>query len=508
MRTHVWKLHQWLGSVTCFALLMWGLSGALHPLMSWLQPVPAKFSAPTQSFDLSAAQPLKFVLEKQGIDEFTQVSVVQLGEQHCYRIQTTEQPDARYFSVNTGDEISDADQRYAEQLARHFTGLPNETVTHRTLVTAFNDDYPFIHRILPVWRIEFGQHAGLSAYIDTGQSRLATLSNSLRDGFTRWFRFAHNWNFLDDSPWLQLLLMLFLLGCVIFSALSGIYFYIVLRPTVTQRLSGQPLQRSHRLLGILFAFAALMSASSGIYHLIHGFDPAQFSLENTNETSVSAQYRSLYSYQRKEITDAAWQQLTQTPLARLAVARLNDQLVWLRSRAGSSEAKAQVAMLAQEQNHPPEHHPDANAQAQELAQEATQVIMAKGDILTQGEPELAQSLATFFAQRPRTDIVSTDLITTFTPEYGFINKRLPVYRIEFSGPEKLRLYIETSTSVLAARVVQSDVYEGLSFAWLHKWRFGFLDKTVQDALLVLVGLGNVVVACLGLTLFLRKRSTH
>lgn len=506
MRTHVWKLHQWLGSVTCFALLMWGLSGALHPLMSWLQPVPAKFSAPTQSFDLSAAQPLKLVLEKQGIDEFTQIGVVQLGEQPYYRIQTTEQPDARYFSVNTGDELSDADQRYAEHLARHFTGLPNETVTHSTLVTAFNDDYPFIHRILPVWRIEFGQQAGLSAYIDTGQSRLATLSNSLRDGFTRWFRFAHNWNFLDDSPWLQMLLMLFLLGCVIFSALSGIYFYIVLRPTVTQRLSGQPLQRSHRLLGILFAFAALMSASSGIYHLIHGFDPAQFSLENTNETSVSAQYRSLYSYQRKEITDAAWQQLTQTPLARLNVARLNDQLVWLRTNAGSSEPSAQVAILAQEKNHPPEHHPSANTPAPQHAQ--TQLVLSSGELLKQGLPELAQTLASFFAQRPRADIVSTDLITTFTPEYGFINKRLPVYRIEFSGPEKLRLYIETSTSVLAARVVQSDVYEGLSFAWLHKWRFGFLDKTVQDALLVLVGLGNVVVACLGLTLFLRKRSTH
>lgn len=506
MRTRLWKLHQWLGIATCLAIFMWGLSGALHPLMSWLQPVPAKFSAPAQSFDLSAAQALKLVLKKHGIDEFSQVSVVQLGEQHCYRIQTTEQADARYFSVTTGDEISDADQRYAEQLARHFTGLSNETITHSTLVTAFNDDYPFIHRILPVWRIEFGQQAGLSAYIDTNQSRLATLSDTLRDGFTRWFRIAHNWNFLDDSPWIQMLLMLFLLGCVIFSALSGLYLYIVLRPTVTQRLSGQPLQRSHRLLGVLFALAALMSASSGIYHLVHGFDPAQFSLENTDEPGVSAQYRSLYSFQRQEITEAAWQSLTQKPLARLNVARLNDQLVWQRTDAGSSEPKAQVAMLAQEKNHPPEHHPSANTPAPEPAK--TQLILSSGEVLEQGPIELAQTLATFFAQRPRTDIVSTKLITAFTPEYGFINKRLPVYGIEFSGPEKLRLYIETSTSLLAARVVQADVYEGLSFAWLHKWRFGFLNKTVQDALLVLVGLGNVVVACLGLTLFLRKRRAH
>ncbi|HEX4974406.1 MAG TPA: PepSY domain-containing protein [Pseudomonadales bacterium] len=505
MRQTLWKLHQWLGIFTCFAVLLWGISGALHPLMSWLQPVPAQFSAPAQVFDLSHALPLKAVLEKHGIDEFNQVSVVKLAEQDCYRVQSSDVPQARYFSVNSGDEVVEADRLYAEQLARHFSGLPQQAIVRSTLVTAFDNDYVFINRILPVWRVDFAEPAKLSAYIDTDQSRLATLSNPLRDGFSAWFRITHTWSFLDDQPWLQLVIVLFLLGCVLFSALSGIYFYIVLRPSVKQRLQGQPLQRSHRLLGSVFAITALMSASSGMYHLIHGFDPNQGAMTN-NDDELSSQYRALHAFERSEITDAAWQSLVQTSFARFNAIRFNGQLVWLRSPAGSNEAKAQVAMLAQEKKQHEAHHPSAGSQ--QMAHDANQLIVPDGTLLPDGTSQWAQNLAAMFAKRPLTDLVRTDYLTAFTPEYGFINKRLPVYRVEFSGPEQPRYFVESATSQLAAHVVQADVYEGWSFAWLHKWRFAFLSKTVQDSLLVLVGLANVVVACLGLTLFVRKRTRH
>lgn len=506
MRQTLWKLHQWLGIVTCFAVLMWGLSGALHPLMSWLQPVPAQFSAPAQVFALSSTLPLKAVLEKHGIDEFNQVSVVKLAEQDCYRVQTSEAPHARYFSVNNGDEVAEADRLYAEQLARHFSGQPPQAIVQSTLVTAFNEDYPFIHRILPVWRIDFADPDKLSAYIDTDQSRLATLSNPLRDGFSAWFRITHSWSFLDDKPWFQLVIMLFLLGCVLFSALSGIYFYIVLRPGASQRLQGRPLQRSHRLLGIVFAFTALMSASSGLYHFIHGFEPSQGDVGSSDD-AISEQYRALHTFRSSDITDPAWQTLVQTPLARFNAIRFNGQLAWLRTPAGSTEAKAQVAMLAQEKKQPHEaHHPSAGLQ--QMAHDANQLIVADGRLLAEGATQWAQNLAAMFANRPLTDLVRTDYLTAFTPEYGFINKRLPVYRLEFSGPERPRYFVENATSQLAAHVVQADVYEGWSFAWLHKWRFGFLSKAVQDSLLVLIGLANVVVACLGLTLFVRKGPSH
>ena len=38
MRATLWKLHKWLGVVTCVGVVLWGVSGILPPIMSRLQP--------------------------------------------------------------------------------------------------------------------------------------------------------------------------------------------------------------------------------------------------------------------------------------------------------------------------------------------------------------------------------------------------------------------------------------------------------------------------------------
>jgi hypothetical protein len=115
-----------------------------------------------------------------------------------------------------------------------------------------------------------------------------------------------------------------------------------------------------------------------------------------------------------------------------------------------------------------------------------------------------RALAAFYSGLPDERIVSVQFVTRFEGEYGFIFKRLPVYRVEYATPDHARYYIEPATGALAARIDDGDALEGKTFSYLHKWHVTDKGKDVRDALLALFALGNVAVALMGLTLFTRR----
>jgi hypothetical protein len=102
-------------------------------------------------------------------------------------------------------------------------------------------------------------------------------------------------------------------------------------------------------------------------------------------------------------------------------------------------------------------------------------------------------------------VISTEVITNFNHEYGFIFKRLPVIKVSYQGDNQLRHFIEPSTGELAAKMTQLDSIEGLSFALIHKWNFNGLNKNLRDILVSLFALGNLIVAMLGLKMFLKLK---
>jgi hypothetical protein len=60
------------------------------------------------------------------------------------------------------------------------------------------------------------------------------------------------------------------------------------------------------------------------------------------------------------------------------------------------------------------------------------------------------------------------LTPTFTREYGFANKRLPVWRLE---SEEGIVFVDSKHGVIAATVSPLDKAELWSFNMLHKWQF-------------------------------------
>jgi hypothetical protein len=106
----------------------------------------------------------------------------------------------------------------------------------------------------------------------------------------------------------------------------------------------------------------------------------------------------------------------------------------------------------------------------------------------------------------RLPIAETTPIDHFEGEYGFVNKRLPVVKVAFHTPQHTTLYVETSTGRLATRVDDIDRYEGLSFAFLHKFHaVDSLGKNLRDIITMLAAAGVLAVSLLGLQLFIKGR---
>ncbi|TAE09030.1 MAG: hypothetical protein EAZ95_16470, partial [Bacteroidetes bacterium] len=103
-------------------------------------------------------------------------------------------------------------------------------------------------------------------------------------------------------------------------------------------------------------------------------------------------------------------------------------------------------------------------------------------------------------------IVKNDYVNEFFREYEFFNKRLPVVKVQYETSGDKRLYIEFATGKLAASVENSQAWEGLSFAYFHKYHlFEFLGKTPRDLIMMVFALGNLLVACLGLKMFIARK---
>jgi uncharacterized iron-regulated membrane protein len=98
------------------------------------------------------------------------------------------------------------------------------------------------------------------------------------------------------------------------------------------------------------------------------------------------------------------------------------------------------------------------------------------------------------------------LVPMFSPEYGFANKRLPVWRVE---TPKGVMFVDAKAGIMAAQVSALDKAELWSFRNLHKGQF--LDNllgithTQRDSLLAVVAMLMIMMSGIGLWLYQRKR---
>ncbi|UOQ79464.1 PepSY domain-containing protein [Hymenobacter sp. 5414T-23] len=275
VQRNMYRWHRIIGILTVIPVIFWTLSGLTHPLMSnWFRPkIAREFLVPVPAPRLTV--PLGQVLRQNHVPSLRNVRLVRWKGQPAYQV-LVESPTAvlRYFSAATGLALpTTADRQYAEQLARYFAQDTAAQVASAERLTAFNGEYKFVNRLLPVWKITFDRPDGLTVYVETMPARMATFNNHTRRAFIRVFDLLHNWSFLElvGSNTFRVLIMLGLLTIILASTLSGLVLYGFMWKRFRKPRSAQDnlgwLRKYHRQVGLAVAFVTFTFAGSGAFHV-------------------------------------------------------------------------------------------------------------------------------------------------------------------------------------------------------------------------------------------------
>ena len=155
----------WLVAVP---LMLWLLSGLLHPLMAWVLKPPMEGHQIVRPLLPSAAEvrPVDVLLQEKDIDAVTNVQLQQIDGGWQYRVVEAGHTQPRYFHANSSEEIADGDRLHAIWLARMLVDDPDAGILSAIPLEQFSNEYREVNRLLPVWRVALEHEDGLTLYLD------------------------------------------------------------------------------------------------------------------------------------------------------------------------------------------------------------------------------------------------------------------------------------------------------------------------------------------------------
>ena len=466
------KWHKWIGLAIFIPIVLWGLSGLLHPTLRLTKPVigvhkltPVPLDIRMVAFDPDA------IMKLNDIAQVRNIRIITMDGRHYYRLNLTNS-EIRYFDLVTADELIHGEQRYAEYLARKYLKDEQFDVFNSHRVTEFNDEYMPINRFLPVWRVNFTRDDGLRLYVDTESGRLAASVNDLRADLLWWFGALHNWSYLDKANSPRIIIFLLAMLAMFILGLTGIVLYGLRYKCLTKSVSKEPQRNTayyHRTVGVFISLSMLMFSFSGGMHVWHKFTPDDRHLRTVKDNFHSNDLR-IGLRQAFDIVEQ------QGPVKALSLVNISKEPYYRFVHMKGSPA-------------------------------ASYVHSQTGELLAKADALYAQQLASQIAGLEITQIDTVKPITRFGSEYGFIDRRLPVMQVRFSTEGNPAYYVDLATGKLAAMVNDSKRFEKFTFRMFHKWRFAdALSKNGRDAIIAVFILLNVLVVLLGVIMYLSKRS--
>ena len=526
-RTARWShaKHRWLALIGGISLLVWGLSGLAHIAMVLFGPQQAQFMPPRVTVSLDGARPIATTLAEHGIGQAAAVKTV-AAPAGGVLWQVTQDPlaERRYFSPADGREIAGGDRAQAEFLARHFLATDRAIASAR-LQTRFDADYPWVNRLLPVWRLEFAGDDGLVAYVHTETSSLAAVNNTAKNRLQAVFRVLHTWEWVPPGmEWLRVAAIGLMVSSLLALALTGIAMLVTVRRK--KRLPGA--RGWHRIAGYVLAVPLIMFSGSGIWHLAQSaLVPPQSNLAMGTRVDVASGRWpveadwALIARGRDVASVALVAGAQGQPLYRIGLAPPKGTIGGGEHDHGADSAKPAHGMAGHD------HAAMLAAQAKALTTDAEirearfagirpdspaiYIDAATGTLAPAGDKDIALALARRFTGAPDSAVRQIELVTRFSHEYDFRNKRLPVWRIDYGAPVSASLFVDPGAGVLVDRVADREKPERLVFSFVHKWNFLFpigrlgLNAVVGAFVIALLGF----MAVLGLRMDLaRRRARH
>ena len=513
--------HQWLGLIGGISLLVWGLSGLTHIAMVLFGPQQVQFMPPVAEVALEGARPIAATLAEQGIGQAVAVKTVPApGGGVLWQVTPAADGGRRYFRPADGSEVANGDRAQAEFLARHYLAT-DRPITSAKLQTEFDADYPWVNRLLPVWKLEFAGDDGLTAYVHTETSSLAGVNNTTKTRLQSVFRALHTWEWVPPGmDWLRVVVIALMVGSLLALGLTGIAMLVTVRRK--KRLPGA--RGWHRIAGYVLALPLIMFAASGIYHLIQSaMVPPQSNLAMGRPVNVaSGQWPveadwALIAKDRDIASVALVEGAEGQPLYRIGLAPKGPMGGGEHDHGPAKAAAADhgmaghdhAAMMAAQAKAPTTDAEIREARFAGIKPDGPAIYLdaATGNVVASGDRDLARAIARRFTGAPDSAVSGVELVTRFSHEYDFRNKRLPVWRVDYGAPVKASLFVDTGAGVLVDRVADGEKPERLVFSFIHKWNFLFpIGRLAQNVVVGLFAIALIgFMAVLGLRMDLVRR---
>jgi uncharacterized iron-regulated membrane protein len=214
------KLHRWLGLSFCLFVFLAAGSGVLHNIMSMTQkpPPPAIPSATIDPDQLKISPQLAAQALPRG-NRWSAISIREIAGEAWYQLYPAGAGAAMYVNASNGLRDDEADQRYASQIASGYLG--GRTVRKTDYLTAYNDEYISIFRILPVYRFDVDDDKGTRVYVSTMTGTVTRATDDAKQFEANAFSNFHKFAFIPDKTIRNGLLTLTTTGIAL-TALLGV----------------------------------------------------------------------------------------------------------------------------------------------------------------------------------------------------------------------------------------------------------------------------------------------
>lgn len=513
IRKNIYRWHRICSLIIAVPVLLWAVSGFLHPIMTNIRPEIATQVLPSVVADSSRIKvTVQEALQRNQVDSIYSVRLVNIDTNWFYQVKTTAHDELQYYSTLNGRQLKKGDWLYAQYIARQFLeGAPAPSVPAATaaepgaahdccdaaascvlyttkgagvgevsLVTAFDGEYKSINRLLPVYKVSFYRKDGIRIYVETGQSRFAGAIDNRRAAFTRFFTLVHTFGWLDilggGRFWLEILFTVLAFATTV----MGIYIFCI---TKTKRGTGNAVARAriyHRITAVIACLFTLGFTFSGAWHAFGGLNEAPDEVHTMLTPIAVTTVKGSFAQLQRQAGGKVFN---------IGLAQQGNALYWQVYMAGAGK---------------PENTKDLMKDMKVTAPKVAYLSVREAAPLPKGDEAYARYLAQEFTGYAAADVMSAALVTHFTEEYNFADKRLPVWRIAYRSGE--RVFVETSSGVLAKLLTNTGLYEDYSFALLHKHHFmDFAGKPWRDGS-TLLGAGlQIVMVVIGLVFYFKQK---
>lgn len=329
-----------------------------------------------------------------------------------------------FYNAHTGKRLPEFHLEYAEALAQYFLDDSSSPLLAIERIDSFEPTYGYINRFLPVYRVRLDRPDRLEVLVDLRTASLASYDDSFRRFALLCFDLFHRWSFLGDrNSWVRISAILLVSILSLAAAITGLIKLISQKKSVRAREA----KKWHRSLGWLSLPLYFMFTLSGIYHVSAKYTPDDSPLWSSSQA-------------------IAVDQLTQPistnpgPILALSLAQIQGESFY---------------RIIRQNDHRTPSFESTYSNSPSKIQDQTYAI------------ELACEFSGYLPEA----VKRVELIESFRKDYGFIFKRLPVWRVHFDQQEYWHYTVDTEDSHMAMRLKPASLIESLSFIYLHKLHF-------------------------------------